>query len=71
MVICASQPCVMPSEAREGIRSPGTEIRDSCELPCGILESNLDPFDKQLVLLIAEPSLQLLSAGLRAMCLHA
>lgn len=57
----------MSSEEREGIKSPDAEFRDSCELPCGILESNLDSSDKQLVLLTAESSHQPLSAGLTAM----
>ena len=42
----------------EGIRSLGTGVSDSCELPCGCWELNLGPLKEQLVLLTAEPSLQ-------------
>ena len=42
-------------------RSPGTGIRDSCELPCGCWELNPGPLEEQPVLLTAEPSLQPLS----------
>lgn len=62
---------LLPSEARVDIRSPGAEITGSCELPCGCLELNLDPLNTELVLLTVEPSLQLLSAGLKVMCHHA
>jgi E3 ubiquitin-protein ligase NEDD4 len=43
----------------EGIRCPGTGFTDSCELPCGCLESNPGPLGGQLVLLTAGPSLWL------------
>jgi len=42
----------------EGIRSPGTGVRDSCELPCGCWESNTSPLEEISVLLIIEPSPQ-------------
>jgi hypothetical protein len=33
----------------EGIRSPGTEVTDSCELPRGCWDFNLDPLEKAAV----------------------
>lgn len=42
----------------DGIRSPETEVADSCELPCGCLELNPAPLKEHLVLLTIEPSLQ-------------
>ena len=43
----------------EGIRSPGTGIIDSYELPCGCWELKLGPLEEKPVLFTAEPSLQL------------
>lgn len=40
----------------EGIRAPGTRSTDSCELPCGCLELNLYPLEKQPMILTAEPA---------------
>jgi hypothetical protein len=45
--------CVMVSD-----RCPGTGVTDSGELPCGSWELNLDPLEKQSVLLTSESSLQ-------------
>jgi hypothetical protein len=42
----------------EGVRTPGTEIIDSCVLPCVCWKLNLGPLEEQPVLLTAEPSLQ-------------
>ena len=42
----------------EGIRSPGTGVTNSCELPCGCWDLNLGLLEEQPVLLTAEPSLQ-------------
>jgi hypothetical protein len=42
----------------EGVRSPGTGLTGSYELPCGCWELNPDPLEHQPVLLTAEPSLQ-------------
>jgi hypothetical protein len=43
----------------EGVRCPGTEVTDSCELPCGCWELDPGPLEEQqLILLTAEPSLQ-------------
>ena len=39
-----------------GVRSPGTGIKDSCELPCGYWELNSGPLEEQPVLLTTEPS---------------
>ena len=41
----------------EGVKSSGTGVTDSCELPCRCWELNLDPLEEQLMLLAAEPSL--------------
>lgn len=43
--------------------SPGTGVRDSCELPCGWWELNLDPLEEQQVLLTDYPFLQPLATG--------
>jgi hypothetical protein len=45
-----------PQRPEEGVRSLGTGVRDSYELPCGCWELNLGPPEKQPVLLRAEPS---------------
>jgi hypothetical protein len=42
----------------EGVRSLGTRVTDSCELPCGCWEFNPGPLEEQSVVLTAEPSLQ-------------
>ena len=42
----------------EGVRSPGTRITDSCELPCGCWDLNIGPLEEQPMFLITEPSLQ-------------
>lgn len=42
----------------EGIRSPGCELLDICELPCGCCKSNLGPLDEQAVLFTTELFLQ-------------
>ena len=47
----------------EDIRSPGTEVTDSCELPCGCWELNLGPLQGQLVILTTAQSLQPLHFG--------
>lgn len=41
-----------------GIRSSGTEITNSCELPCGCQELNQGPLEEQSWLLTIEPSFQ-------------
>jgi hypothetical protein len=46
-----------PQRPAEGIGSPGTTVRNSCELPSGCQELNLDPLEEQPLLLITEPSL--------------
>ena len=30
-----------------GVRSPGTRVTDTCELPCGYWELNLGPLEEQ------------------------
>ena len=42
----------------EGIRSSGTGVTYSCELPCGCWELNLGLLEEEPVLLTAEPSRQ-------------
>ena len=41
------------------IRSSGTGVTDSCELPCGYWKLKLDPLEELPVLLTTEPSVQL------------
>lgn len=38
-----------------------TGIPDGCKLPCGCLESNLDPLSEKSMLVSTEPSLQLIA----------
>jgi hypothetical protein len=40
----------------EGVRSPGREVTDSCELTCGYWELNPGPLEEQPVLLTADIS---------------
>ena len=47
--LCMHITCVYP-EVRKGVRSPGTEITDSCEPPCGHWESNPGPLQEQALL---------------------
>ena len=47
---------------RAGVKSPGTRVTDSCELPCGYWEPNLRPLEEQPVLLTTESALQLCKA---------
>jgi hypothetical protein len=57
----------------EGVRSPGAEDTDSCELPCGYWELNLGPRQESPVLLTTEPSLQphlLFLRVSKCLCLH-
>jgi hypothetical protein len=42
----------------EDVRSPGTGVVDSCELPCGCWKLNLGPLEEQPMLLTAELPLQ-------------
>jgi hypothetical protein len=50
--------CLVPEEAREVIRFPGTGVKGS-ELPCGCWELNPGPLLEQRVLLPSEQALQL------------
>ena len=43
---------------REGVRSPGTGVIDSCDLLCGCWELNSGPLEELPMLLTTEPSLQ-------------
>jgi hypothetical protein len=57
LIACTSvhHMCVYcPQRPEEGVRVPKTGVTDSCEG----WDSNLDPLDKQPVLVTAEPSLQ-------------
>jgi hypothetical protein len=40
----------------ENVGSPGTGVRDSCDLPCKCWELNLGPLEEQTVLLTTESS---------------
>lgn len=40
------------------VGSPGPEVTDGCELPCGCLELNLGTLQEQPVVLTTKPSLQ-------------
>lgn len=42
----------------EGVRTPGTGVIDSGELPCGCWLLNLGPLEELSMLLAPEPSLQ-------------
>jgi hypothetical protein len=59
LFICMCPDVCLHVHLFEGARSPGTEVTDSCELPCGCWELNLGPLEEQPVLLTMEPSLQL------------
>ena len=50
MYVCMSCVCLAFEEARRGVRSPGTGITDSCELPCGCWQLNAGPLQEQQVL---------------------
>lgn len=51
--MCACIWCRWMSE--EGVRSPGSSIKDVCELPCECWESNLGPLGEQQVHVTALP----------------
>lgn len=46
-----------PQRPEEGSASPGTEVADGCEQPCGCWKLNVGPLASQSVLLTTEPSL--------------
>lgn len=50
--------CLVPTEVREGIGSPGTGVTVCCVLPCSCWGSNQSVLEDQRVLLTDEPSLQ-------------
>lgn len=57
MYVCVPLCAWCPQKSEEGIRFlPGIEITDGCKVLCGCWESHLSPLQKQLVLLIVEPS---------------
>lgn len=43
-----------PERTKEGLRFPGTEVTNSCELPCVCWESNLDHLEEHPVLMTTE-----------------
>lgn len=49
-----------PQRTEKNIRAPGTEITDSCELPCECWESDLDLLKEWPMLLTTEASLHFL-----------
>jgi hypothetical protein len=61
--VCVAYVCLVPKEAREGIRSLGTGVRDDCEPPSGCWESN-PGLQEQWVLLTSELLLQVQSFAL-------
>lgn len=48
--------CPVLQKPEEGLRSSETPAVDGCQLRCGCWELNLDPLQKQQVLLTTEPS---------------
>lgn len=55
---CICMACVQYlSMPEEGNESPGTGATDGYQLPCGCWELNMDPLQKEQVLLTTEPSL--------------
>jgi hypothetical protein len=52
-VFCLHE-CMYLQRAEEGIRSPGTGVVYSCELPDGCWELNLGPLEEQPVILTPE-----------------
>lgn len=56
---------ILPACMCEGFRSPGIGATDRYELPCGCLELNPSPLEKQLVLFTTEPSPQPLKSSSR------
>ena len=58
-----------PYRAEEGIRSPATGVRDSCEPPCGCWELNPNPLQAQQVLLSKPPTDFSLDLFI-CMCMH-
>ena len=59
LLTCMRTAWVLSSQRpEEGIRSSGTDITDSYEMPCGCWEPNPGPLQEQQVLLSPEQSLQ-------------
>jgi hypothetical protein len=58
MHVCAALTSWYLWRLEEGFRSPGTGVKDGCELPCGCLESNPGPLEEQAVLVSVKSSLQ-------------
>ena len=56
MFFCPSLGCLASMETRRECWITRTRVRDSCELPCGCWELNLEPLEEQPVLLVTEPS---------------
>ncbi|KAL6069243.1 hypothetical protein STEG23_019702, partial [Scotinomys teguina] len=54
----------VPVVGEDSIGPPGAGVTDSCELPCGCWELNLDPLEEQPVLFTSEPSAAFLSSQL-------
>lgn len=58
MCVCILLRCLGSEDTRRGIRSPGYELLDICQLPCRCCKSNLCPLDEQAVLFTTELFLQ-------------
>lgn len=48
--LCVLHVCLVSEEATEGVRTPETGVRDGCEPPSGLWESNLGRLREQPVL---------------------
>jgi hypothetical protein len=61
MYVCVPCVCLVPVKvARRDVRSPGAGVSGSCEPSRGCWEPRCDPLQEQPMLLVTEPSLQLL-----------
>lgn len=57
MDVTGSAVCLVSVKARKGVESPGIEVTECCEPPCGSWEPNPRPLEEQPMLLATEPSL--------------
>lgn len=57
MYECILDMGLVPTEISKSIRAPQTELTENYESPFGCCKLNLDPVEKQAVLLASEPTL--------------
>lgn len=69
MHICAPCACLAPRRPEESVAAPGTGVTGGCELPCEPWALNLAPLDEWLLLLAAEPSLQIVTLLISIKCI--